>query len=567
MKILGALNKKGSEFSFKVFSNGGEIDIKTFNFLDKKILLHIDGIISRLSDQAKNLTMDIESIDCKIAYLYSIDFNIESHVHGSFNMYIYDFINDKLKIIRDSRGTKAIFFANLEHKFIFSSNIESVLNDIEHLTLNKDKLIDFLNWDYRANTDTYFNEIKTIEPKHYLLFHKNKILSKTYSFDASLFEDRNSKNALEDFKNHLYRSIECVPKEEKTIGLMMSGGLDSSAIAIALKENDFKNVKTYSANFLHINNYHKIDETKYQKNISDVTSFEHTSISMQNKSTMSPIKKFTKVFNKPILFPNIYIFEEIIKELKNDNVNIILDGNDGDNTVSHGYEVLYSYITSLRFFKFTKEVYLYSNFKNSNFFRLFIYFTKQALKILLNRTDRKIKNTILREDINIITNPKNDINIFSSHKSKLSIDLHFLANEDRDILFRHFNMENFSPFYDESLINFCINMKKKNKFQNGYTRKILRDFLAEFLPKKHANRDKSILTPGLLKNFSKSKEDINIIKSELNKVNKQLHELMDVDKLERIVRNVESGKQLAETDLINLQIFLSANTFLNRFNF
>jgi len=77
---------------------------------------------------------------------------------------------------------------------------------------------------------------------------------------------------------------------------MMSGGLDSSAIAIALKENDFNDVKTYSANFRHISNCN-IDETIYQENISKLTSFKHTSISMKGKSSIEPIYSFTKIFN------------------------------------------------------------------------------------------------------------------------------------------------------------------------------------------------------------------------------------------------------------------------------
>ena len=45
----------------------------------------------------------------------------------------------------------------------------------------------------------------------------------------------------------------------------MSGGLDSSSIAIALKENNYHDVRTYSANFHHISNNEDLDETKYQK--------------------------------------------------------------------------------------------------------------------------------------------------------------------------------------------------------------------------------------------------------------------------------------------------------------
>ena len=71
---------------------------------------------------------------------------------------------------------------------------------------------------------------------------------------------------------------------------MLSGGLDSSSIAIALKESNFNQVRTYSANFYHVNNNSDIHEAKYQKNVSDLTSYPHTSIQMEGKSPFFPYK-------------------------------------------------------------------------------------------------------------------------------------------------------------------------------------------------------------------------------------------------------------------------------------
>ena len=53
--------------------------------------------------------------------------------------------------------------------------------------------------------------------------------------------------------------------KNKKIGVMMSGGLDSSAIAISLKENNYEDVITYSANFDHVKDSSDIDETIFQR--------------------------------------------------------------------------------------------------------------------------------------------------------------------------------------------------------------------------------------------------------------------------------------------------------------
>ena len=566
MKIFGSIKDGGKELDFYLNQNSDNLALENnvHFFHDNKMFVYIDGIVSKLSNKANKLSNSCESINKKIAYLHSINFNLESHISGSFNIFLYNYSRNELKIIRDTRGTRSLFYADNDGEFMFSSDQGSLIEKIPKVSLNEKKLIEFLNWDYKLDQETYFKEIFRIDPNNYLIYRNKVLKTKKYQLSNDLFNAGETKDYIESFKKLLYESVINLTNRDKRIGVMMSGGLDSSAIAIALKENNFTNVRTYSANFNHIKNSDKLDETIYQKNIADLTSFKHSFVEMKDKSPIKSIQKFTKIFCKPILFPNIYLFEEIIKKLKNDNIEIILDGNDGDNTISHGFEVLYHYFTKLQFIKFIKEIYLYARYKKTSFLHLLRIFTIQAIKEILNIRDQKNKNSILKKNLNAKKNPRNITSFFSSHEKKLSVDFLYLSNEYRNELFKHFGIENFSPFYDEILINFCINMPYENKLQNGHTRKILREFLIEFLPENHAYRDKSVLTPGLITNFMSY--DLNIVTSEFEKINKTLLRFIDVEKLRDIILNLRNGKRIEEPELIDLQIFVSANTFLNQHN-
>lgn len=563
MQIFGSI--KNNDGSFQFFQNSEELDSlkekKTYLVAGKKIFIHIDGEISKLSNRIVDISKEYKFLHEKIAYLYSINFDFECHICGSFNIFLYDYSSKKLKIIRDTRGTRSLYFTNTINHFFFSSNQETILSKLKNVTLNKAKLIDFLNWDYRSNDETYFNEISRVIPSSYISYVDETLTCVKYTLSRELFSKIEKKGSKEEFKEFLYHSVEGITRRDKRIGVMMSGGLDSSAIAIALKEKNYKDVKTYSANFKHIRKDNNVDEQAYQKNISDFTLYPHSFIQMEGKSPIKPIQDFTKLLNQPILFPNIYIFEEVVKKLESDDIEIILDGSDGDNTVSHGFEVLYEYFINFRFVKYIKEIYLYSKFVNGNFIKLLNTFNKQAIKKVLKVKNTGSRGSILKNNLRTRKNSKNIISFFSSHKEKLSIDLHFQANENRNDLFRHFGIENYSPFYDEELINFCINMPKKLKFNNGFTRKVLRDFLSDFLPIDHAFRDKSILTPGLIENFKVV--DLNIVKDELNNINRNLLGLLDLDKLKMIVHKIDAGNKITEDELISFQTFVSANTFLN----
>ena len=80
---------------------------------------------------------------------------------------------------------------------------------------------------------------------------------------------------IEKISNFLFNAVANLANKGKNLGLMLSGGLDSSSIAIALKESNFNQVRTYSANFYHVHNNSDIHEAKYQKNVSDLTSYPH----------------------------------------------------------------------------------------------------------------------------------------------------------------------------------------------------------------------------------------------------------------------------------------------------
>lgn len=566
MQIFGSISDVGS-FNFKAESRSKKSNLEKhfFTFAGKKMFIYIEGNITKLSNEVIELTNRFNSIDQKISYLYYIGFNFERHICGSFNIFLFDYSSKKLKIIRDTRGTRSIFYAFNDRDLIFSSDQNLIIDSIRDVTLNKRKMMEFLNRDYVSNKNTYFNEIFRIPPSHYLNYQKNLLTLKKYSFFKNLFKNYSNFNSKEIFKKLFFNSVTRTLKKDKKIGVMMSGGLDSSAITIALKENNFNDVYTYSSNFHHVNDSKYTHETKYQKNVSEVTSYLHTPIQMEDRSPISPIKKFTKILNQPISVPNIYIFDEIAKKLISDGIQIILDGNDGDTTVSHGFEVLFHYIKNLQLIKFTKEVYLYSKFKKTSFRRMLFVLIKQALREIFNIKSNENNDTLLNKNIAIQKNTKNNLSYFSTHEQKISNDLHFWGNEFRNSFFRYYDIDNYSPFYDEELINYCLNMPLNYKLDKGFTRKVLRDFLSEYLPDDHVKRDKSILTSGLLKNFTIT--DLEIVREEYSNANQTLLNLIDRDKLDQIIISLESGKKINESELITLQMFVSANTFLNSHKF
>ena len=236
MHIHGNIREQGKVFNFDIVSSSKKtLDCgKVFTFQGKKIFIYIDGTIAKLSSQITKLVGRYHSIDEKIAYLYSIGFDYEGHIIGFYNIFIFDYTTKEFRLIRDSRGTRSIFYAHDEDNFIFSSDQNLIIKELKKISLNKTKLMEFLNMDLVLNKNTYLNEILRVLPKHCLIYKNNTVCEKKYEFLEDLLKVKEDYDVNQNFLRYLYRGVTSFVKYDKKIGVMMSGGLDSSAVTISL---------------------------------------------------------------------------------------------------------------------------------------------------------------------------------------------------------------------------------------------------------------------------------------------------------------------------------------------
>ena len=108
-------------------------------------------------------------------------------------------------------------------------------------------------------------------------------------------------------------------------------------------------------------------------------------------------------------------------------------------------------------------------------------------------------------------------------------------------------------------------MPNEFKLKKGHTRYILRKYLNEFLPKKHAFRlEKANLSHGLISNFSKN--DLALAEDQFRHMNKKLEAMVETELIKNIIIKSKKGSQLNETEIINLMLFINVNIFLNSFD-
>ena len=255
---------------------------------------------------------------------------------GMFAFAIYNKKTNETYIVRDRLGVKPLYFYKDKNQFIFSSEVKSILHlsDLKR-ELNLNAVSSYLSFRYPILNDTFFKNISSLPPAHYIKISKNKIEVTEYWNVSSKFKEQQNDRGEEYYINGLrellessvkYRMIADVP-----IGSFLSGGVDSSIITALMAENSQEQIKTFTIGF----EEEGYNEFKYAKLIADKYDTNHKEITLCSKDYISSIEKLIEYKDAPLSVPNEVPLYLMSKELKKD-ITVVLSG-EGADEIFGGY--------------------------------------------------------------------------------------------------------------------------------------------------------------------------------------------------------------------------------------
>lgn len=226
---------------------------------DKSLALVVNGEIFNYKDLI-NLLKEKHSFktksDCEVlVHLYEekgIDFL--KYINGMFAIALWDKKKDLLLLARDRLGIKPLYYSNSSSRILFGSEIKSLLpfpdcprsfNWIQALDTNKKFIVDD-----NYEVETYFKGINQLRGGQYLTVSGS---SNTFSINSywSLMnmagvvrtDSKKAEHFIDEYYSLLSDSVNRMLLGDVEIGLFLSGGIDSSAIASLDKS---KRLKTFS---------------------------------------------------------------------------------------------------------------------------------------------------------------------------------------------------------------------------------------------------------------------------------------------------------------------------------
>ena len=161
------------------------------------------------------------------------------HLRGDFSFAIWDAGHKQIFCARDHFGIKPFYYAQLGELFLFGNTLNCLrLHPAVSSELNDAAIGDFLlfglNYD---NATTSFRDIQRLPPAHSLIFSPDGVRIKRYW--APPIDGRIRYAKPEEYVEHFQSLLESAVGDRlrtERIGILLSGGLDSSSVAAVAKE-------------------------------------------------------------------------------------------------------------------------------------------------------------------------------------------------------------------------------------------------------------------------------------------------------------------------------------------
>ncbi len=201
-------------------------------------------------------------------------------LEGMFAFALWDRVERILFMARDRTGKKPLYWAKLADSLVFASELKALPQ--EHSfdrQLDHRALAEYLTWQYVPAPRTIFKDVCKLEPAHWVRIQLARdggapeIRDECYWTLNYQPKARYSRGeAEEQVREHLDRAVARRLESEVPLGILLSGGIDSSSIVAAARRHISGPLKTFSIGFKETG----FNELPYARQVAELYETEHT---------------------------------------------------------------------------------------------------------------------------------------------------------------------------------------------------------------------------------------------------------------------------------------------------
>lgn len=256
---------------------------------------------------------------------------------GMFAFGLWDAPRRRLLLVRDRLGIKPLYWARVGDRLLFASEIKAILaSGLIEPRAREELLPELLSTRAVAGDGTLFHGVHKLPPGHLLTFEDGRVAVRSYwdlpiARHGQAVRRTTTAGVAGEFRARLEESIRLRLMADVPLGVFLSGGIDSSAIAMLMSGMVDRPIQTFSVAFAE----RAFNELSYSRAVAAAIGAEVHEVVIDDHDFFDALPKLIWHEDEPLAHPSsvpLYF----VSALASQHVKVVLTGEGSDELLA-GY--------------------------------------------------------------------------------------------------------------------------------------------------------------------------------------------------------------------------------------
>ena len=249
------------------------------------------------------------------------------HLRGMFSFAVWDDQKQRLFCARDRFGIKPFYYVVVDGVFYFASEAKALLPVLPDIETDPEAMAEYLTFNFVIGENTLFKGVKQLLPGHGLAIEGGELrIWRYWDVNYQVDWDHGDEWFQDQLRSLLDDSIDVHLRSDVPVGAYLSGGIDSSLMAILAAGKDAQNRETFHGRFLEYPGY---DESNFAQMASDQIGGNLNIIDITHKDFEENLRKVIYHLDYPVAGPGSFP-QYMVSKLAAEKVKVVLGGQGGD---------------------------------------------------------------------------------------------------------------------------------------------------------------------------------------------------------------------------------------------
>lgn len=251
-----------------------------------------------------------------------------ARLEGMFAIAVWDRRDRALTLVRDPLGIKPLYVAEQAGGLAFASELKGLfpVPDLR-FDVHPHAVHDFFSFGHVRRPRSIYEAVRQLEPGVALTIGAEGP-SREQRFWSARFAaapPRSEAEWIEDFRAEWLETVRRHMLADVPLGVFLSGGVDSSAVAAAMARIADRPVKAFTIGFPSA----RFDETPYARQVAQHLGCEHVTRVVDMKAASDILPRLQRAYDEPFADPAA-VPTWYVSELAAQHVKVVLGGDGGD---------------------------------------------------------------------------------------------------------------------------------------------------------------------------------------------------------------------------------------------